>query len=230
MSARFPFPDARPRANARASKLPYGNNALTNLRSARILLPYGSGYTLMARSRPVRRSGSTGVQGLIPTTRAPDRAIKISKGADALRQRAAELRAQGLAPVEDVLRLGPAPLPARAKPAAPPSDAVRRAVDAAQRALGEELTARADARGPGTSIGTSIWTQIGAPAELGRLVRARRTALGLNQQSLADRAKVGRRFVSELEGGKATLELGKVLEVCAAIDLTLQAIVAADGR
>lgn len=60
-----------------------------------------------------------------------------------------------------------------------------------------------------------------APADLGRLIRERRLAQGLTQQDLADAAGTGRRFVSELEAGKATLEFGKVLIVCAALGLDI---------
>jgi len=44
----------------------------------------------------------------------------------------------------------------------------------------------------------------------------------LSQQDFADLAGVGRRFVSELESGKPTLEIERVLRVCkaAGIDLT----------
>jgi len=62
---------------------------------------------------------------------------------------------------------------------------------------------------------------IAAPSELGRLVRRRREDLAFNQQELARRAGVGRRFVSELEAGKMTLEIGKVLAVCRTLGLTL---------
>ncbi len=54
-------------------------------------------------------------------------------------------------------------------------------------------------------------TTIGSPADLGRLVRKVREGRGLSQQEFADLAGVGRRFLSELENGKPTLELGKVL-------------------
>jgi HTH-type transcriptional regulator / antitoxin HipB len=50
-------------------------------------------------------------------------------------------------------------------------------------------------------------------SELGVRVRARRKALGATQVELAALADVGPRFVVELERGKATLELGKVLRV-----------------
>jgi y4mF family transcriptional regulator len=62
---------------------------------------------------------------------------------------------------------------------------------------------------------------ISHPADLGGLVRIARKAVGLNQQEFADLAGVGRRFVSELESGKATLEFGKVLRCCAAAGIDL---------
>jgi y4mF family transcriptional regulator len=64
-------------------------------------------------------------------------------------------------------------------------------------------------------------TPIASPADLGRLVRAVRERRGLSQQEFADLAGVGRRFLSELENGKPTLELGKVLKVANAGGLVL---------
>ena len=46
--------------------------------------------------------------------------------------------------------------------------------------------------------------------ELGAFVRVRRKAEGLTQEDLAGVAGVGRRFVSELEGGKRSLRLDSV--------------------
>lgn len=46
--------------------------------------------------------------------------------------------------------------------------------------------------------------------ELGQLVRQRRRANGMSQEELALLAGVGRRFVSELERGKAGVRLEKV--------------------
>ena len=56
---------------------------------------------------------------------------------------------------------------------------------------------------------------------LGERLRARRLALGLSQQEFADLAGVGRRFVSELESGKDSVELGRVIKVCRAAGLPL---------
>ncbi|QKD02930.1 helix-turn-helix transcriptional regulator [Mesorhizobium loti] len=66
-------------------------------------------------------------------------------------------------------------------------------------------------------------TTIGSPADLGRLVRKVREGRGLSQQEFADLAGVGRRFLSELENGKPTLELGKVLKVANAAGIALLA-------
>lgn len=54
---------------------------------------------------------------------------------------------------------------------------------------------------------------LASPAELGHAVRAARLARGLTQEDLADRAKVSRKFVNQLEEGKAGAHLGKVLTV-----------------
>jgi y4mF family transcriptional regulator len=62
---------------------------------------------------------------------------------------------------------------------------------------------------------------ISSPQELGEIIRSRRTANGMNQQQLADLAGVGRRFLSELENGKQSLEFGKVLRVASAIGIDL---------
>lgn len=70
---------------------------------------------------------------------------------------------------------------------------------------------------------TTSAAPVTSPADLGALVRAARKAAGLDQQALADLAGVGRRFVSELENGKATLEFGKVLTVAAALGIDLLA-------
>lgn len=58
-------------------------------------------------------------------------------------------------------------------------------------------------------------------ATLGRTIRARRTSLGFSQQRIADLAGVGRRFISELEAGKPSLEFDRVLHCCAALGIDL---------
>jgi y4mF family transcriptional regulator len=53
-------------------------------------------------------------------------------------------------------------------------------------------------------------------------VRARRTALHLKQEDLADLAGVSERFVYALENGKRTVQLDKVLAVLDALGLHLE--------
>lgn len=59
-------------------------------------------------------------------------------------------------------------------------------------------------------------------AELGVRVRRARKAMKMNQSEFAAHAGVGRRFVSELEGGKASLQFDRVMACAeaAGIDLT----------
>jgi len=57
---------------------------------------------------------------------------------------------------------------------------------------------------------------------LGRVIRAHRRRAGLRQDELAALAGVGNRFVSELEHGKSTAELGRTLRVMAVLGLELE--------
>lgn len=60
-------------------------------------------------------------------------------------------------------------------------------------------------------------------ADLGALVKSARRRLSLPQQRFADLAGVGRRFVSELEAGKPTLETDRVLRCCLAAGIDILA-------
>ncbi len=57
----------------------------------------------------------------------------------------------------------------------------------------------------------------------GRMVRRQRRRHGLRQAEVAALAGVGIRFVSELENGKATLEIGRALRVAAIVGLSVRA-------
>ncbi|WP_293843157.1 helix-turn-helix transcriptional regulator [Sphingopyxis sp.] len=59
--------------------------------------------------------------------------------------------------------------------------------------------------------GTRDPQPIAGAAELGPLIRKARKRMKLNQEEFAAHAGVGRRFLSELEGGKASVEFDKVL-------------------
>lgn len=55
----------------------------------------------------------------------------------------------------------------------------------------------------------------------GQAVRTARKERGLSQRALANRCGCSQRFISELERGKATAELGKALRVLGDLGLTL---------
>ncbi|WP_395945528.1 helix-turn-helix domain-containing protein [Brevundimonas sp.] len=57
--------------------------------------------------------------------------------------------------------------------------------------------------------------------ELGAAVKARRKALGEDQAALASRSVCRGSWISALENGKSTLELGLVLQTLRALDMPL---------
>lgn len=57
---------------------------------------------------------------------------------------------------------------------------------------------------------------------IGKLVRGTRKALGVSQHDLALTSGTGQRFISELENGKATCQLGKALVVLQTLGIKLQ--------
>jgi len=61
------------------------------------------------------------------------------------------------------------------------------------------------------------------PSDLGEVVRQVRKAQGATQAEFASLCGVGVRFISDLENGKPTMELGKVLQVlkCLGLELSL---------
>lgn len=66
-------------------------------------------------------------------------------------------------------------------------------------------------------------TRINKPETLGDIIHATRKRMKLSQQKFADLTGVGRRFISELENGKPTLEFGLVLQVCEAAGIDILA-------
>ncbi len=59
------------------------------------------------------------------------------------------------------------------------------------------------------------------PQELGRTVRKERKAMGLTQADLALTSGTGVRFISDLENGKPTCQIGKTLTVLKTLGLRL---------
>jgi y4mF family transcriptional regulator len=65
-------------------------------------------------------------------------------------------------------------------------------------------------------------TTVSDPPTLGRLVRETRRALGLTQPKLALSADVGVRFLVDIEKGKPTAQIGKIMQVLAALGIEMQ--------
>jgi len=141
----------------------------------------------------------------------PQRAIKYSKASTALRHHAAE--AQKTKKPASTVRL------IVRQPPVPTQD-VPRETARLHRPATPSLS-RADP--PGTrevAIATAL--------DLGEIVHRARRRQGLSQAELAHAAGTGRRFVSELEAGKPTLELERALHVCAALGLSVSATAPGD--
>lgn len=60
------------------------------------------------------------------------------------------------------------------------------------------------------------------PADLSRIIKGRRKSLKLTQMECASFCGVGVRFFSELENGKQSLHLGKVMQVLKMLGLKMQ--------
>lgn len=66
--------------------------------------------------------------------------------------------------------------------------------------------------------------------DLGLYVRDRRRRLGMTQTDLSTSAQVSQRWLSDLEAGKPTAEVGLVFKVLHALELTLEALPAQAGH
>jgi y4mF family transcriptional regulator len=75
----------------------------------------------------------------------------------------------------------------------------------------------------GSQSGQRLQTQVRTAADIGALVRTARKAMKMNQAQFAAHAGVGRRFVSELESGKASLEFDRVMACAEAAGVDLVA-------
>jgi y4mF family transcriptional regulator len=71
-------------------------------------------------------------------------------------------------------------------------------------------------------LGNIMFKHYVTPAEIGATVRSVRKAQKLRQDQLAGVANVGLRFIVDLEAGKPTAQIGKVLTVLAALGVTME--------
>jgi y4mF family transcriptional regulator len=65
--------------------------------------------------------------------------------------------------------------------------------------------------------------QVRSSRDVGLLIRARRTDKGWSQAELARSLGTTQRWISEIENGKATAEIGMVLRTLAMLDIRLEA-------
>ena len=63
--------------------------------------------------------------------------------------------------------------------------------------------------------------QLESPVDVGRLIQAERKRQKLSQLQLAGLANTGIRFISDLENGKGTVQLQKLLAVISALGLSM---------
>ena len=59
-------------------------------------------------------------------------------------------------------------------------------------------------------------------SELGELIKSTRKAQNLTQSDLAMSTNVGVRFLVDLENGKETAQIGKVLQICKMLGLKIE--------
>lgn len=63
--------------------------------------------------------------------------------------------------------------------------------------------------------------RVRTPADLGALIRERRTTLGLDQKTLAQKVGVSRQWIVEVEKGKTGAPVGLVLRTLEALGIAL---------
>ncbi|TDY26531.1 Xre family transcriptional regulator [Paraburkholderia sp. BL6665CI2N2] len=69
---------------------------------------------------------------------------------------------------------------------------------------------------------------IGNMTELGDLVRASRLAQGLTRDDVATASGLSPKFITHIEAGKPTAQIGKVLHLLSELGITLRAEVSVD--
>jgi len=68
---------------------------------------------------------------------------------------------------------------------------------------------------------TTGYGKVSTSQEIGRLITRKRKEIGLKQEIAAGLSGVGTKFLSQMENGKETAELGKVLQVLNRMGLEL---------
>jgi y4mF family transcriptional regulator len=179
----------------------------------------------LTRSLETRRAQAA-IPVVTPASREPANAarpkkspIKYPNTATALRKQVEELRKTDKAAPAVRLRVRPAPDPVgrqETRLVSPRAAEMRPAPGAGKVAPARVALARRAEPAPEPTI-------IRTALALGDVVRHARRRQGLSQSDLAAAAGTGRRFISELEAGKQTLEFERLLKVCNALGITILA-------
>jgi y4mF family transcriptional regulator len=72
-----------------------------------------------------------------------------------------------------------------------------------------------------TTDHNQLYGKINTSHDIGRIIRAKRREIGVKQDAAAGLSGVGAKFLSQLENGKETAELGKVLQVLKKLGLEI---------
>jgi len=67
----------------------------------------------------------------------------------------------------------------------------------------------------------TAYGRVASTNDLGRAIRSKRKEIGMRQETAAGMTGVGTKFLSQLENGKETAELGKALQVLHKMGLEL---------
>jgi len=67
-------------------------------------------------------------------------------------------------------------------------------------------------------------------ADIGSIIRKKRVGLGMTQSQLADITGNGTRFISDLENGKQTMQIGKVLDTLQVLGLDVHVSARGDAE
>lgn len=68
---------------------------------------------------------------------------------------------------------------------------------------------------------TTAYGKVTTAEDVGRIIRTKRKETGARQDMAAGMAEVGTKFLSQLENGKETAELGKTLRVLRKLELNV---------
>lgn len=82
----------------------------------------------------------------------------------------------------------------------------------------------------GPRLEAKRYRHITRPSEMGAALQGLRRSLGVTQAELAGRAHVTRKWISEMENGKVTAEVGVLCRVLAALDAGFEIVHAPSRR